>query len=99
MCPSIFRRLKYYFYSQFTKKDFSFHSHRLGLDGLLSSDDVVLPVPVVDQRYRGNAGRSLPVQLFGSLLQLRQFLVQLFNLNKEDVGGMFLLKIVLLTCS
>ena len=77
----------------------SLHLHCLGLDGLLSSDDVVLPVPVVDQRYRGNAGRSLPVQLLRSLLQLRQFLVQLFHLSKEDVGGMFLLKIVLPTCS
>ena len=60
------------------------HLHRLGLDGLLGSDDVVFPVPVVDERYRGYAGGSLPIQLLRSLLQLSKFLVQLFNLNKQE---------------
>ena len=60
------------------------HLHRLGLDGLLSSDDVVLPVSVINQRYGGYAGRSLPIKLLRPLLQLCKLLVQLFNLNEFD---------------
>ena len=75
------------------------HLHRLGLDGLLSSDDVVLPVPVIDKRDSRYARCSLPVKFLRSLLQFSKFLVQLFNLNKEEIDEMRLHKAVLPTCS
>ena len=56
----------------------------LGLDALLGPEDVVLPVPVVDERDGGYGGGPHAVQVLRSRLQLRQPHVQPLNLTMDN---------------